>query len=555
MSFLSPVFLWGLPLVAVPVLIHLFGKRKLEVIRWGAMEFLLASATPRRRLMRLKDLLLMLLRAAVVLAIVCALAQPMISSSRFGATGPRDVILVLDNSMSTARKLGAETVFDRELAEVVRLCQQLNAGDRVRVLLASPKPDWFTAGPIAADAPHVRSLLARLRELRPNDGAADMLECLQRAIVAEPAGKDFARFVTAVTDGQAHGWRAETPGAWSSIQGLARKSSPPVLTRVVLAGAPNPIVNLAIEKMTVGRAVLGVGQPATLTASVKNSGTTTSEPTSLSWRGGEQSLGVSAVPSLQPGAGTTVRLSQPFATPGVTEISCKLAGQDDLPADDSARLLLEVTRAVRVLLVEGEAKTDPVQSDTQYFLAALCYHDGSKDPSSSASAFQPKTIDYPRLPAEDLSVFQGVVLANIPRLSPDMVEHLRHYVNMGGGLWIALGEQTDVRAFNQAFFDQGVGLSPLSLLQPVGDDRELAKFTALAPPAADHPATALLADLQRLDIDRVRVYRRHQFSSDIGSSVPVLLRAEGGAPLAVEKNLGRGRVIVQAFPLGDRKST
>src|SRR6478672_11888543 len=118
MSFLSPAFLLAVPLFAIPVLIHLFGKRKREVIRWGAMQFLLGSATPRRRLMRLRDLLLMLLRVAVVLIIVGALAQPMISSSHFGATGPRDVILVLDNSMSTNRKLGTETIFTRELAEI-----------------------------------------------------------------------------------------------------------------------------------------------------------------------------------------------------------------------------------------------------------------------------------------------------------------------------------------------------------------------------------------------------------------------------------------------------
>ena len=50
-------------------------------------------------------------------------------------------------------------------------------------------------------------------------------------------------------------------------------------------------------------------------------------------------------------------------------------------------------------------------------------------------------------------------------------------------------------------------------------------------------------------MDRVKVYRRHQFSPGSGSSM-TLLRAEGGAALAVEKNVGRGRVIVQAFPLG-----
>jgi len=549
MSFLSPAFLWALPLVGVPVLIHLFGRKKREVIRWGAMEFLLGSATPRRRLMRLKDLLLLLLRVAIVLAIIGGLSQPMISSSRLGSTGPRDLILVLDNSMSTGRKVGAETVFDRELTEVGRLVAQLDAGDRVRVLLTSPRPEWLATGSIAADPTHVRSLLNRLGELRPNNGTADMLDCVQRAILAAPAGKDFSRFVTVVTDGQAHGWRAETPGEWAAIQRLATKATPPVSTRVVLADAPASVSNLAIEKLTVDRVVLGIGQPATVTASVKNSGTTSTEPASLTWRSGDRSLGVSTIPSLQPVAATTVKLSQPFTVSGVAEIFCALGGKDELAADDSGQVLIEVTEGVRVLIVEGESKTDPAQSDTQYFLAALGYHQGATQLPSSTSAFQPRTIDYQRLPAENLSDFQCIVLANIPRLPTAAIQKLIRYVQTGGGLWIALGEQTDVRAFNEAFFEQGVGISPVSLLQPTGDARENAKFTAMAPPAAGHPATALLSDLQRLDMDRVKVYRRHQFSSGSGSSMP-LLRAEGGAALAVEKNVGRGRVIVQAFPLG-----
>jgi hypothetical protein len=87
MSFLSPAFLWALPLIGVPVLIHFFARRQRQSVRWGAMEFLLSSAVPRRRFLRLRDLLLMLLRAAIVLAIVGALAQPMISSNKFAAAG------------------------------------------------------------------------------------------------------------------------------------------------------------------------------------------------------------------------------------------------------------------------------------------------------------------------------------------------------------------------------------------------------------------------------------------------------------------------------------
>jgi hypothetical protein len=548
MSFLSPAFLWALPLLAIPVLIHLFGKRKREVLRWGAMQFLLGSTTPKRRLMRLRDLILMLLRVAVVLIIVGALAQPMISSNRLGATGPRDVILVLDNSMSTGRRIGNETIFERELAETSRLLKQLNPGDKVRILLTSPRPAWFTSSAISAEPSRMGSLIAQLQELRPNDGATDMLEVFQRALTAQPAGKDLTRFLTIVTDAQTYDWHADAPGQWVSTKTLASKLSPPVFTRIISVDAPAAIRNLSIQKLSADRTALGIGQPTTFIASIKNNGTSVSEPSSLLWDSNERSLGSSAIPSLEPGTDTTIRLSHSFATAGIAQVSCKLTGEDDLPADNGATMFVEVTPALRVLLVEGEPRTDPVQSASQCFLAALGYKD--KTNHSASSIFLVKIIDHHRFIAEELSDVQCVVLADVPRLHTDALKKLASYVKNGGGLWITLGEQTDVRAFNEHFHQQGTGLSPVVLLQSVGDERDTSKFISLTPPAADHPATALLADLQRLDIDRVKVYRHHQFNVSAANSVPILLRAQGGAALALEKNFGRGRVIVQAFPLG-----
>ena len=70
-----------------------------------------------------------------------------------------------------------------------------------------------------------------------------------------------------------------------------------------------------------------------------------------------------------------------------------------------------------------------------------------------------------------------------------------------------------------------------------------------------HPATALLSDFQRLDLDRARIYRRHQFDPFSGKDVSVLLQVQRGDPVVVERKLGRGRVLVQAIPLGVSWST
>src|SRR5919106_6254817 len=113
MSFLSTAFLLALPLVAVPVAIHLYRGRQRDVILWGAMQFLAAAVTKGRRMERLEELLLMALRFAAVAALVLALARPMVRSSWLGNTTDREVILVLDNSLSMSREIGDDSATAR----------------------------------------------------------------------------------------------------------------------------------------------------------------------------------------------------------------------------------------------------------------------------------------------------------------------------------------------------------------------------------------------------------------------------------------------------------
>src|SRR5437868_6025673 len=94
--------LFGLLALAIPVLLHLLQRRHHDVIDWGAMQFLPDSiATNRRRW--LDEILLMMLRMAMIALIVIALATPISTGGLLGPLGEhsgRDVVLVLDGSYS-----------------------------------------------------------------------------------------------------------------------------------------------------------------------------------------------------------------------------------------------------------------------------------------------------------------------------------------------------------------------------------------------------------------------------------------------------------------------
>jgi hypothetical protein len=135
------------------------------------------------------------------------------------------------------------------------------------------------------------------------------------------------------------------------------------------------------------------------------------------------------------------------------------------------------------------------------------------------------------------------------------VNRLESYVRDGGGVWLVLGSRTDTEFFNRSCFRGGLGLAPLKLATPIGDAHDRERFWPVRAASETHPATALLADFQRLDLDRVRVYRRHQFDPFSGKDVSILVQGPGGEPVVVEHKLGQGRSLVQGVPLGISWST
>src|SRR5262245_3553331 len=100
MSFLQPMLLWALPLIALPIIIHLINQRRYQTIRWGAMMFLLAANRMSRGYARLRQWLIMAFRMAAIGALVFAISRPL-ASGWLGLTAggkPDTTIVLLDRS-------------------------------------------------------------------------------------------------------------------------------------------------------------------------------------------------------------------------------------------------------------------------------------------------------------------------------------------------------------------------------------------------------------------------------------------------------------------------
>lgn len=85
LSFGAPWFLWaGLVCAAAPLIIHLLNRRQYREINWAAMDFLREAVQRSRRMLELRDILLLILRTAAIVLFGVALAQPFLSGDTLG---------------------------------------------------------------------------------------------------------------------------------------------------------------------------------------------------------------------------------------------------------------------------------------------------------------------------------------------------------------------------------------------------------------------------------------------------------------------------------------
>jgi hypothetical protein len=102
MSFLQPILLAALPLIALPIIIHLINQRRFQTIRWGAMMFLLAANRMSRGYARIRQWLIMACRMAAIAGLIFAVSRPLAGGWLGLTAGGRadTTIVVLDRSPS-----------------------------------------------------------------------------------------------------------------------------------------------------------------------------------------------------------------------------------------------------------------------------------------------------------------------------------------------------------------------------------------------------------------------------------------------------------------------
>ena len=534
MAFLQSWMLWGLLAVSVPVAIHLIHRRKANRVPFPAIDFILRSRKAVARKFRVKQLVLLMLRCALVAAAAVAAARPLFPG-RDAAVGPSGgpaaVAIAIDTTMSMRTHVGSgkdETAFhaaqDAALALVDSLGPDVEGvvvpyGDEARSIPTVPTADKTV-------------LAGAIRELTAGYASANVEKALDTAAAALASTTKPRKLVYLFTDGAQGGWHDVIP----------RDPSQQIAWRVVdvtSRATPNAAV-IALD-------VHEEGGGAIARADLQSFAETALPGTGVELLLGDRASGRNFV-DLGPGASasTTFTLGAPPA--GLNVAMARLT-PDSLTEDDSRYAVFRGRARIRTLIVDGDPKTTIRDAETFYLERALA-------PAREASnTVAPVVVDAEGFARANLAQFDVVVLANVGTLPATLVTSLKRWVDAGGGLLLSAGDKVEAEEANANLGDllpmRLRGVRSTKSAHTEGGAQEAPPLN-LAPPPAIHPVTSAI-DASALDVLGTTKFKTTELLEG-GTSANTILKFSDGSPALVERAIGRGRVAFFASSL-DREWT
>ncbi len=264
MSFLQPMLLVALPLISLPIIIHLINQRRYQSVRWGAMMFLLAANRMSRGYARIWQWLILLFRALAIAGLIFVLSRPL-ASGWLGMTGggkPDTTIIILDRSASM-QQLGPGAVVSKLETARQQLAQSLSTlGSSRWVLIESTKNV-----PQELESPEE---LLELANADPTSSSADLPAMLQAAHDYIQTNQSGRTEIWICSDLRENDWDSES-GRWQALRDSFLEFAQGVRFNLLAYPRPAPD-NLSVRVTDIRRTQTSDGVDLLLSLTVRRDG-------------------------------------------------------------------------------------------------------------------------------------------------------------------------------------------------------------------------------------------------------------------------------------------
>jgi hypothetical protein len=486
LGFLSPWFLAGLAAVALPLWLHLLRQYKRTPQAFSSLMFFERRVQSSVRHRRLRYLMLLALRLALLILLAVAFANPFINRTT-GTTGRRKLtVIVLDRSFS----MRAADRMQQAKAEAGRIADGLRGQDLAQLM--------------ALD-----SHLEALTQYERNRGVLRAAIASVEADDLTSSYGEFARALRAME--QTSGMQLDV----HLISDMQRTSLPnfrdlrlgPHTTLALHPVGKSNAANWAVENVVTAPQVYDPKQTR-LTATVSAwHAEAASKKVSLVIN--KHVIGTKEVSVPRDGRAQVEFLA--FDVPyGASRGEVTIEPKDKLPQDDVFRFAVRREDPRRVLFLYTAGRTN----EPYYYKAAM--------ESSPTTGLTVEAAPLERAAHQDFSKYAFVVLNNAGEMDKDVAQALCAYVQKGGAALIALG-----------------GNSARAGKIPLAGERFTSEHATQGAGYVDEQTPAL-AGVGRFQ--NVQFLESVQFQPKAGARI--VAKLADGSPLLIEERMGEGRMLI-----------
>lgn len=564
------LFLAGLAAIAIPIIIHLLNKRKFRIVDWAAMDFLLDADKKNRRRVRIENILLLLLRCLAVGLLGMLLARPFLPTALTAGLIDADQferIILLDDSLSMKTRQGNESAWEvaqTKLVDLVRALADDDSDNSITLILTS-KPDQPLIASTHLSTDTVDEIVTSIEKLQPSDKTASLdvaLKAVEDSLSSATANVNRVLYV--VTDLRERDWKASDDSSDTPMKAMERVSKLVAGTYVITTADQNDRNLIVTEVRPEGTLVAGVS--SRFDVLVSNPSATEVRDVRVKFTAGDSLPLESTIDRIAAGESAAATFSFTFnadeddpskpADAGLDprEVKIELASDGDLNSDalagDSvAYFPARVVRGIPALIVDGDPSASFGRSESFYLKRAL----SPLGPVPSGVVVD--VVTESELEATPLEKYEVIFLCNVYRLGDKTLENLvrlERWAEAGGGLVIFPGDQIDEQFFNDNYYRNGAGLSPLRLENVKGDETENT-WVSLRIDEPQHAVLSIFAGQNNPFLSNVKTFRwwgaaakKEQLGNTV--NVPARFSDPDASPAIAEKSMGSGRTLLFTIP-------
>ena len=514
MNFLNSTILFFSALAVIPILIHLFNRQRVKRIEFSSIKYLKSLQKTRMRRLKIKQLLLLILRTLIILAIVVAFARPTTEGSysrALGSAAPASVVILIDNSMSMSTETIEGTLFTLAKNQALGIVENLSAADQVAVIAFNNAPQDLTNG-FTTNHSFVSETIKSIESTRIGTNPQTAVET---ALQLLESSDNLVKEIYLLSDLAGTDWQnlhiADIPENSRIKMYVSRLTKP-------------DYENLKVVNINFGNSLIYPNRPVTVSAEVVNESARRVDNLLVSLYVNDQRISQTDL-SLSARSSENVNFTNTFSKPGEHYGYIELT-EDDLLEDNRWYFTISIPNRIQVLtLTEND-------NDDQYL--RLAFKPLQDSPSNVDLTTQPIS----RLASLDLFQYDLLIINTSTVISPADISKLTSYVKAGGSLLLFIANDQNKTLLNEKIIQPAFGaqiVKPFTVKPGEG-------FFRLSSLDYAHPIFSRFGEIEKNYLPQVDFFNLVELSKP--GTGKILASFSTGTPAIVENNWGSGRIMV-----------